>query len=490
MLKNKKIRVAIIVSMIILTVIIIISFIPPKILQSIKNQTNFFSKFPTAKTNSKTNNSPIVNNTNQTKNLNNNSNIDNKNNIKQTGQKDQKDIISPTKILQQQTDQQINKETNSTKNNTVPNLSRKYLPRYRPVTIIPTIPSKSYDTNSPQMLADLFGLLFNFGAPVNSIDEFSVSQYLTQELSPQPTTTPIVTMDYLQKTGVYLMSEYSEGAKKIIVAKPQILKVMDPQFNTTLNAVKEYKKIFPGGNVILRFYEATRNMKYSISDDPVLSAQNFYQKVIASGLKLLGENKKLFDYIEAPNELDSTPGWESLENILWLTKFWEELVSLNAKSGIKTCIASIPVGNPPGSYEEIKTKFQIFLPALQKAQQHGGAICYHAYSLEYSQDTNKEIYSSLRYRLIHQAITEIDPNLSNLQFVLSEAGIDQNGNPQESGWQARGGVQQYMNWIDWFDGQINQDNYVIGATLYQIGDGYWSSFNLEPIAGWLAGRLK
>jgi len=477
MLNNNKIKIAIVVSMIILTIIIFVSFLLPKILQSTKKQSKITSNPSTNNINSTTKNKPIVGNTDQANQLNNNDNKDNKNSINQSARNP---LISPTKTSQQQSGQQTN-------NDNVPNLSNSYVPRYRPVTITPT---KTSDTNSSAFLADLLGLFLNFSPSNSAINQSGNTQNLLEINTPQPTITPASTNSSLKKIGIYLMSDYSSGAKKIIVAKPQVIKVMDPQYNNLLNAVKDYKKIFPNGIIVLRFYEATRNIKYTINNDPVYSAQDFHLKVILPGLVALGENKKLFDYIETPNELDSIPGWESLENIIWLAKFWNELININSRSGIKTCIASIPVGNPPGNYFDIKEKIQNFLPALQKAQQNNGAVCYHAYSLEYTQDVNKETYSSLRYRLIHQAIKEVGPSLSTLPFILSEAGVDQNGNPQESGWQARGGVQQYMNWIEWFDSQISQDNYVIGATLYQIGDNYWSSFNLEPIAGWIAGRIS
>lgn len=477
MLNNNKIQIAIIAAMIILTIIILVSFFLPKILQSTKNQSQIIGNLATDKTNISSKNKPIVKNTDGSNNLSSNDNRDYKNNKNYDAQNS---LISPTKATQQQSDQQTNSTDNS-------NLSKTYIPRFRPVTIIPT---KSYEGNNPQLLADLFGLLFNFGSSNNSTYDINNMNNLSQNSNVKPTITPTSTNLSLKKTGIYLMSDYSSGAKLIVNAKPQVIKVMDPQYNGLINAVKDYKKIFPKGIVVLRFYEIARNIKYSINEDPISSAQDFYQKVITPGLIALGDNKKLFDYIETPNELDSTPGWESSESIIWLTQFWEELIALNNNSGIKTCIASIPVGNPPGNNYEIKEKLRLFLPALIKAQQSGSAVCYHAYTLKYTQDLNEEIYTSLRYRLLHQFMTELDSSLSSLRFILSEAGVDQNGNPQESGWQARGGAQQYMNWIEWFDREISQDSYVIGATLYQIGDNYWSSFNLEPITGWLAGKIS
>lgn len=498
MLSNSKIKIAIVVCMILLTVIIIVSLLPPKILQSIKKPSQITGNYSADKSKSSLKNNPIVDKANNTNKLNNNDYKD-YNDYKNQGA--QNAIISPTKTIQQSSEQQLKNQ--QTKENILPNLSKQYIPQYRPITITPTSPPTTIN-NSINSLSDLSQVLALFSSLTNSysfsalngqtgtnqnITDSDINQIINS-IQPSPTPpTAIPIKNQLKKIGIYLMSDYSSGAKQIINAKPQIIKVMDPQNNSLLNAVKDYKKIFPNGVIVLRFYEATRNLKYTVNDDPTASAQDFHKKVIAPGLAVLGENKKLFDYIETPNELDSTPGWENPESIVWLTQFWEELINLNHQSGIKTCTASIPVGNPPGSNSEIKEKIRLFLPALIKTQQNNGVVCYHAYTLKYSQDLNEEIYTSLRYRLLHQMMVELDPSLINLRFILSEAGVDQNGSPQESGWQARGGVQQYLDWITWFDKQISQDNYVLGATLYQIGDNYWSSFNLEPIAGWIAGKL-
>jgi len=291
------------------------------------------------------------------------------------------------------------------------------------------------------------------------------------------------------KIGIYILSDYSAGAKQIISSKPRIIKVMDPQSNNTLQAVKDFKGINPQGITVLRLYLGTSGVKFTLENDPKTAAQTFFQVVIQPALSALGDNKQLFDFIETPNELDNTPGWENTANTTWLNSFWITLTELYASNGLRTCIASIPVGNPPGDYAQIKAELTPFLPALQKVKELGGAFCYHAYTLNYSTDANQEIQTSLRYRQIHQAITELDNSLSSLPFILSEAGVDKNGDPKTSGWNARGSESDFANWLSWFNGQINQDSYVLGATLYQIGDNHWSSFNIEPIADWISKSL-
>jgi len=374
-------------------------------------------------------------------------------------------------------------------------------PKVRALRAIPLRQSNLSPTNSPpistdstnltdstnndlSLLTDLLKILLNTNIPGN----------LTS--NPSPTSPPNNNNERashaspLHKTGIFILSNYSDGAKKIVNAKPKIIKIMDPQQNADLlQAAKDFKNANPDGINVLRIYQGTQNKKYSLNDNPVTMANEFFQSVIGPALNSLGDDKKYFDYIETPNELDNTPGWETNNNVVWLSKFWEKLIELDSQVGIRTCIASIPVGNPPGSREEIKSKMQSFSSALSKAVINNGAFCYHAYSLNYTTDVNQEIYSSLRYRTIHEVIGEIDPGFSTLDFILSEAGIDRAGNPQTSGWQLRGDGTQYTNWITWFDREMNKDAYVLGATLFQIGDSNWSSFDLEPIAGWIAGSI-
>jgi hypothetical protein len=340
----------------------------------------------------------------------------------------------------------------------------------------------SSTSNDLTLLTDLLKILLN-----TNIDTKYTSETGTNNFS--PTAQPL--NNRLSKTGIFILSGYSAGAKQIIGAKPQIIKIMDPQQNGgLLQAAKDFKDANAGGISVLRIYEGTQNKKYTLNDDPASSAKDFFQSVIVPALNSLGDNKKYFDYIETPNELDNTPGWETTENVTWLSKFWETLIGLNSQAGLRTCVGSIPVGNPPGSAAEIKNSLSFFATAFKKAVINNAAVCYHAYSLNYTTDVSQELASSLRYRIIHQAMSEIDPSFSTLPFILSEAGIDQAGNPQTSGWQARGNGTEYTNWLTWFDGEMNKDNYVLGATLFQIGDDNWSSFNLEPLAGWIAGSIK
>ena len=158
-----------------------------------------------------------------------------------------------------------------------------------------------------------------------------------------------------------------------------------------------------------------------------------------------------------------------------------------AKNGYKPCLSCIPVGNPGGSRAELQAKILMYAPALRAAKKVGGVWSYHSYTLEYTTDPKVEIYYSLRYRRFYDAFKGEYADLADMPMILTEGGVDKGGNKDLDGWQARGTAEQFQSWLRWFDSEIRKDKYVVGITLFQNGDPQgWKSFDLEPLADWLA----
>jgi hypothetical protein len=291
------------------------------------------------------------------------------------------------------------------------------------------------------------------------------------------------------KLSVHLISSYTEGAKRIIAAKPRVIKVLDPQASEAMReAMRDYKRRYPQGLVVMRVWERTPNVRYGLEDDPVQSADDFWNRVLQPAVHALSvPDRQLVDYLEGPNECENTPCWGSVEEARWFGRFWERLAERIAQAGLRPCVGSIPVGNPPGSISEIRAKLDVFVPALRAAKRWNGAWSYHAYSIEYSTDPSVEYWYSLRYRIFYEFLRERYPDLANLPMILTEGGIDRAGNPDRDGWRARGDVARFQEWLLWYDGELRKDLYLLGVTLFQIGNpsGWWS-FDLEPIAQWLA----
>ena len=255
-----------------------------------------------------------------------------------------------------------------------------------------------------------------------------------------------------------------------------------------LQAARAYKAATPLGQVVLRVYTAT---SYPITADPAASATNFWTTVLQPPLKALSpSDRALIDYLEGPNEGDSTPTWQSLQAAQWFSTFWQNLSPLIAGAGFKPCIGSIAVGNPPGTPGQIQSYIAALVPALRQAKSLGGAWSYHAYTINYVTDANVEYYYSLRYRQYYGQFAAQFPDLASMPLILTEGGVDQSGTPSTSGWQARGSAADYERWLNWFDHQLAADSYVMGCTLFELGNpAGWSSFDLEPIGAWLGNYL-
>lgn len=287
------------------------------------------------------------------------------------------------------------------------------------------------------------------------------------------------------KLSIFMIGHLTEGAKEIIESNPPIIKVIDPQSDKAFfDALAAYKKRVVHGIVVVRFYQGTSGLYYDNQSNPVTSAEDFFNRVIAPGINSLGQYKNLFDYIQTPNEFENTPMWKGEKNLTWNGKFWRHLVELTSKMGMKICVGGIPVEN----IEPAELRF--IINDLREMMRKGAAFCYHGYSFSYTQDIGQEIHLSLRYRQFYEFFRSQAPDLLSMPLILSEGGIAYDGNPY-GGYLKYGGEEKYKDWLLWFDKELQKDPYVIGVTLFQIGNETdWAAFNLEPIADWLANHIR
>ncbi len=286
------------------------------------------------------------------------------------------------------------------------------------------------------------------------------------------------------KIGVFYLGD-SGGGEAIAKAGPRVIKVIDPQDNSGLmNIVRNYKNAYPDGIVIMRVYEGDAPV-YSLSDDPGNSAQDFWDKLLGPATsKLSPSDRQLITYLAGPNEYGNTPIINSQKAADWTAKFWEKLSEIMSQNGFKPDMGEIPVGNlGPDLLGPL-------VPVLREIKQLGGVWSYHAYSLDYTTDVNQENWTSLRYRSFYDYFRQNAPDLSDMPMILTEGGIDKSGNGQTDGWSARGDASKFEDWLQWYDGQIKQDPYILGVTLFQTGNNSdWKSFNVDPIASWLSNYL-
>ncbi len=290
---------------------------------------------------------------------------------------------------------------------------------------------------------------------------------------------------FTSKIGMHLIGAYTDGTKKMVRARMPVLKLLDTH-GDMMAAARDYKKANPDGVVVLRVFTPVR---YTLADEPVKTAETYWRDHIWKSLGALPEaDRKLIDYVEATNEVGECPTWENDESIAWFVKFSTRFVELCTKAGFKPCLASIPVGNPGGENAGL-AKILKFAPALRAAKKAGGAWAYHNYTIKYTTDPEVEAHYSLRYRFWYAGFTGPYADLKDMPLILTEGGVDDTGNADTSGWQARGTAEKYQQWLRWLDCRLKEDPYVIGVTLFQQGCaaawGGWKSFDHEPLADWL-----
>lgn len=331
--------------------------------------------------------------------------------------------------------------------------------------------------------------------PPKTLTPYYLQQILTPSITPlphyliTPTSVPrpptSVPRQSSSKLGIFILGDITSGSQEILAAKPKIVKFLDPQYDDDqMNAVKNYKTKNPNGIAVLRLYQGTTNLQYSTSNDPVLSAQDFFNQVIRPSLAMFGGDLKYFDYLQTPNEFENTPEWWGEEKTTWNGKFWLKLTQLNKSAGIKTCIGSMPVGNTTA------TDLSYIIDDLRAMKNMGAALCYHGYTYTYSTDVSAESQTSLRYRDWYNYFQDNEPDLYSMPLILSESGVAENGQAG-AGYLTNNRIADYENWLSWYDKQLQKDLYVLGATIFQIGDeGNWDSFNLEKIAPWLATHIS
>ncbi|MGI8601431.1 MAG: hypothetical protein ACR2OZ_00360 [Verrucomicrobiales bacterium] len=285
----------------------------------------------------------------------------------------------------------------------------------------------------------------------------------------------------LSKIGLHLINTYTAGAQQVSAAHPRILKILGTG-GAMMTAARDFKARTPDAVIVLRVF-TTRS--YAVSADPAASGVDFWNSVLAPAINgLSAADRALIDYVEGPNEGDSTPTWVTLADARWFNSFWLALAPLIGNAGFRPCAFSISVGNPPGSQTEIRQRLDAIAPALRECQRLGGGWSYHSYTIPYSMDVGQEIWYSLRYRQYYQYFATAHADLLNLPLLLTEGGVE------PGGWMLHGSATKFQNWLAWYDARLREDAYVVGCTLFQSGDpGGWGNFEIEPIAGWLATHI-
>lgn len=296
------------------------------------------------------------------------------------------------------------------------------------------------------------------------------------------------------KLGMYVVDgQDSDKVATILSACPAFLKIQVTANHLGLGAVaKSYKKSCPGGIVIVRVYVDARDKKYSI--DPVHPAQSgtdaansFWDDFLARPVADMKADGSLTgdDFVAGPNEYDNTPAITEPNAVEWYSSFWTQLAkNISEKGGVKPMLGEMQGDFDAGKAQLLGQALAAAMPAIMTAH---GAWSHHAYGYSTSGDSAQEVDHALIYRKIY---AEISSHISPSQIAplyLTEVGAEHLQSP-------RAHADTFEAWLKWFDGEIKNDPYVSGGTIFEIGsfdgishdpgrpDGQWADRDIAPLA--------
>ena len=235
--------------------------------------------------------------------------------------------------------------------------------------------------------------------------------------------------------------------------QPGLIKVYNQSSEMNIDMIK---RVCP--NIVIAYRQYT-NLDYhnSTADMFFAELQDTFNKLRGRGILWEGLNEPVVSTVEEAQMLNS-----------WYVRF-AEIMHAN---GELAAGFSWSTGNP----------VNIALVAPHVAQ--AAAACdVHAFHEYYN-----TIYGGndwARYRLFEEAL----PASSRKPVIITEAGLDNNGDPYSGGYRGKISYQQYLDVLKQYDALLMQDPYVLGATIYQWGDWSWPSFELQPMIDLLVNHI-
>jgi hypothetical protein len=236
--------------------------------------------------------------------------------------------------------------------------------------------------------------------------------------------------------------------------QPGVVKVFNQSSEMNID---EIRRRCP--NVIIVYRQYT-NLDYHTPADA------FFAEIGDTLNKLRGRNI-LWEGINEPvvNSIDDARALNA-----WYVRF----AQLMHAQGELVAGFSWSTGNP--TPDQLST----FAPFLSDA---AAAVNVHAFHEYYTTAAGQKDWGG--YRAFEQAL----PASARKPVVITEAGLDDNGDPNSGGWRGKKSPQEYLDLLKAYDALLLQDPYVLGATVFQWGDGAWPSFELGAMMDLLSSYI-
>ncbi len=222
--------------------------------------------------------------------------------------------------------------------------------------------------------------------------------------------------------------------------QPSIVKVFDYPSDSNID---EIRRRCP--NVLIVYRQYTNLGFNDPADAFVAEMSDTLNKLSGRGLIWEGINEPVLNSVQDAQVLSQ-----------WFVRF----AQLMHAQGEKVAAFSFSTGNPRLDY----------VPLLAPAARACDYIALHEY---YSPTTGTGDLA--RYRAFRAQL----PTDAQKRILITECGVDDGHN---NGWQKYVSQDQYLSILAAYDGQLLQDPYTLGATIFQYGaGGPWQTFDVSPI---------
>lgn len=239
----------------------------------------------------------------------------------------------------------------------------------------------------------------------------------------------------------------------ILEARPVVVKTLDLQ----VPFWEEIKRHYPGLLLIGRWY-----IHHQPLEHPEAEAEHLAWQLTHNPLK------NIADAWEGYNE-------PSVGKLVELAKFDKRMAEILHSEGMKYVACSWSTGVP-----DIPDWQR---PELHEALRVADYIGVHEYNAPRMDDPRGVTWLTLRYRRWYPDL----PDDCKKPLLITECGIDSGSPPSwdphgQGGWRSFTDETGYMGQLAWYDEELQQDDYVVGATPFLWGtrDPTWHTFDFTP----------
>ena len=265
------------------------------------------------------------------------------------------------------------------------------------------------------------------------------------------------------KSKLAIHTSFLRGESMLFIeqAQPTVVKILD-----NFGPAQEVKGKSPNTRIVGRiWYDNRQRLGVGAPEDRALDWWNDVRGTILAYPSV--------DYWEGYNE----PAIHDAGLMDWYARFEKRRVEILADYGRKACIGNFSTGMPPVE----RAVWEAFYPAIDAGMRHGGVLGLHEYSapdMDWLFDHNGgEGWLTGRYRKVYRQF--LTPTGRDIPLVITECGIDGGVRGEAGkGWKSYQSADTYFDQLVWYDGVLQEDAYVLGATIFCLEIHNWDDFDI------------